>query len=166
MVVDGPTRRPGPETSEPVFWYAVAMVLSKSNGRSSTRSGSAGKQLTATYHTRVSEYAGTDREAGDAALSAYGKLYGRVERKLFAELAAGRSAVSLKSEYLKRYQIPARMFNGVRVSLEGKVASVKGHQKLRLDSLGRTNCTGRGTDCRCGRAWALGSGPPEEAASC
>ncbi len=29
------------------------------------------------------------------------------------------------------------MFNGVRVSLDGKVASVREQQKLRLDSLGR-----------------------------
>ena len=71
------------------------------------------------------------------ALSAYGELYGRVQRKLFAAVSAGRSATSLKSEYLKRYGIPARMFNGVRVSLEGKVASVKEQQKLQLDSLGR-----------------------------
>ena len=113
------------------------MVLSKRNSRSSTRSDSGGKRLTATYHTRVRDYSGVDREAGDAALSAYGELYGRVERKLFAAVAAGRSAVSLKSEYLQRYGIPARMFNGVRVSLEGKVASVKEQQKLQLDSLGR-----------------------------
>ena len=113
------------------------MVLSKRNSRSSTRSGSGGKRLAPTYHTRVREYAGTDREAGDAALSAYGELYGRVERKLFAEVAAGQSAPSLKSEYLQRYGIPARVFNGVRVSLEGKVASVKEQQKLQLDSLGR-----------------------------
>ena len=56
---------------------------------------------------------------------------------MFAEVAAGKSAGSLKSEYLKRYGIPARMFNGVRVSLEGKIASVKERQKLRLDSQGR-----------------------------
>ena len=74
---------------------------------------------------------------GDAALDAYAELYGQVERRLFAEVSAGRSAASLKSAYLKRYGIPARMFNGVRVSLEGKVASVKEQQKLRLDSLGR-----------------------------
>ena len=73
-----------------------------------------------TYQTRVAEYAGIERKAGDAALSAYGELYGRVERKLFAEVAAGQSAVSLKREYLKRYGIPARMFNAVRVSLEGE----------------------------------------------
>ena len=101
------------------------MALGERNGRSSTRCGSAGKRLTATYHTRVSEYAGTDGEAGDAALSAYGELYGRVERRLFADVVAGRVATALKSRYLKRYGIPARMFNGVRVSLESKVASVK-----------------------------------------
>ena len=137
MVVDGPIRRHGLGVSEPAFWYPVAMALGERNGRSSMRCGSAGKRLTATYHTRVREYAGTDGEAGDAALSAYGELYGRVERRLFAEVAAGRSAASLKSEYLKRYSIPARMFNAVRVSLEGKVASVKEQQKLRVDSLGR-----------------------------
>ena len=36
-----------------------------------------------------------------------------------------------------RYGIPARMFNGVRVSMEGKVASVREQQKLRLDDLQR-----------------------------
>ena len=46
-------------------------------------------------------------------------------------------AASLKSGYLKRYGIPARMFNGVRVSLEGKVVSVREQQKLHMDSLGR-----------------------------
>ena len=47
------------------------------------------------------------------------------------------SATSLKSEYLERYGIPARMFSGVRVSLEGKIASVREQQKLRVDNLGR-----------------------------
>ena len=94
-------------------------------------------QQPGTYQTRVREYSGVDREAGDAALSAYAALYGRVERKLFAEVAAGRSASSLKSEYLQRYGIPARMFNGVRVSLEGKAASVREQQKLRRDDLQR-----------------------------
>ena len=91
----------------------------------------------ATYQTRICDYRGMERPAGDAALSAYAELYGRVERKLFAEVAAGETAASLKSGYLKRYGIPARMFNGVRVSLEGKIASVREQQTLRLDSLGR-----------------------------
>ena len=113
------------------------MVLGKRNVWSPAHSGSGRKRLTATYQTRVREYSGAVCEAGDAALSAYGELYGRVQRRLFAEVAAGQRAMSLKSEYLQRYGIPARMFNGVRVSLDGKVASVKEQQKLQLDSLGR-----------------------------
>ena len=99
--------------------------------------GSSPGSPVATYQTRIRDYVGMERVGGTAALSAYAELYGRVERKLFAEVAAGRSAVSLKSGYLKRYGIPARMFNGVRVSLDGKVESVREQQKLRLDSLGR-----------------------------
>ena len=90
-----------------------------------------------TYQTRISGYECRDRESGDAALSAYTELYGRVQRKLFSNVASGKSAASLKTGYLERYRIPARMFNGVRVSLEGKVASVREQQKLRLDDLQR-----------------------------
>ena len=90
-----------------------------------------------TYQTRVTVFRGMDRGDGEAALSAYGELYGRVERKLFAAVAAGRSATSLKSAYLREYRIPARMFNGVRVSLEGKIASVREAQKLHQDTLQR-----------------------------
>ena len=93
--------------------------------------------LVSTYQTRIADYDSVDRAVGDAALGAYAELYGRVERKLFAEVAAGRSATSLKSVYLQRHGIPARMFNAVRVSLEGKLASVKEQQKLRLDDLQR-----------------------------
>ena len=90
-----------------------------------------------TYQTRISDYGGVDRSVGDEALDAYAALYGRVEHKLFADVAADRSATSLKSAYLERYGIPARMFNAVRVSLEGKMVSVREQQKLRLDDLQR-----------------------------
>ena len=93
--------------------------------------------MKATYQTRIADYAGVNRSAGDAALSACAELYGQVQRKLFAEMAAGRSAVSLKSTYLERYGIPARMFNAVRVSLQGKAVSVRKGQKLQADSLRR-----------------------------
>ena len=92
---------------------------------------------TGTYQTRTAGYAGLDRSAGDAVLAAYGELYGRVQRKLFAEVAAGRSTTSLKSAYLERYGIPARMFNGVRVSLDGKISSVRETMALRRESLQR-----------------------------
>ena len=94
--------------------------------------------MKATYQTRIADYAGVNRSrAGDAALSACAELYGQVQRKLFAEMAAGRSAVSLKSTYLERYGIPARMFNAVRVSLQGKAVSVRKGQKLQAESLRR-----------------------------
>ena len=65
----------------------------------------------ATYQTPVSDYTGLDRKAGDAALAAYGELYRPGSSvKLFAGVAAGRSAVALKSEYIKKHGIPARMF--------------------------------------------------------
>ena len=113
------------------------MVQSKGDSRVLAERGVPGKPPTATYQTRIRDYSGKERAVGDAALTAYAGLYGQVQRKLFAQVAAGRPAVSLKNEYLGRFGIPARMFNAVRVSLEGKVASVKEQQKLRLDSLGR-----------------------------
>ena len=60
-----------------------------------------------------------------------------MQRKLFAEVSTGRSAASLKAAYLERYGIPARMFNAVRVSLEGKISSVREQQKMREDNLKR-----------------------------
>ena len=93
--------------------------------------------LVATYQTRISDYGDMVRAGGDAALSAYAELYGRVQRKLFADVVAGRSAASLKSDYIKKHGIPARMFNAVRVSLEGKVSAVRAAQRLRVDGLER-----------------------------
>ena len=86
--------------------------------------------LPGTYHTRVSDDYGV-------ALAAYGELCSRIQRKLFSEVCADRSAVSLKSAYLKRYGIPARMFNGIRVSLDGKVSSIVERQKFLADDLQR-----------------------------
>ena len=73
-------------------------------------------QRLGTYQTRVSCHGGEERTAGDAALSACAEFYGRVQRKLYADVAAGSSMVSLEGAYPRRNGIPARMFNGVRVS--------------------------------------------------
>ena len=120
-----------------MFWYDVIMARRSRGHRASAGLNPAQGPLVGTYQTRISDYGDVDRSMGDAALAAYAELYGRVERKLFAEVAAGQSATSLKSVYLQRHGIPARMFNAVRVSLEGKVASVLGTMALRQDSLRR-----------------------------
>ena len=75
----------------------------------------------------------------------------RIERKLFAQISAGRSAPSLKGEYLRRYRIPARMFNSVRVSLEGKISSVREQQLLRRDDLQRRIARAQGQIAQDGR---------------
>ena len=102
----------------------------------------------ATYQTRVSGYVGLDRGAGDAALAAYAELYGQVERKLFADVAAGRSAAPLKRDYMREHGMPARMFNAVRVSLDGKVSAVRESQQSFLQRLARSLPVGVVTPAR------------------
>ena len=66
--------------------------------------------LSFTYQTRI--------RGNEEALSAYAKLFGVLQRRLFADVSAGRSSASLKSDYIRRYGIPARVFNAIRVTLE------------------------------------------------
>ena len=74
--------------------------------------------MQATYQTRIS--------CDDAALSAYAALYGRVQRRLFAEVSSGRSAASVKNSCVREYGIPARMFNAVRESQLLHIETLKG----------------------------------------
>ena len=122
---------------EPWFRYHSFMSRPRKRRRQPDQSSAGPSPLVSTYQTRIAVYEGRDRADGDAALSAYGELYGKVHRKLFADVAAGRSAASLKNAYLERYGIPARLFNAVRVSLEGKVSAVRAAQRLRQDSFRR-----------------------------
>ena len=71
----------------------------------------------------------------DGALTAYAELYGRLERRLFAQVSAGRPSAALKREYLRKYGIPARMFNAVQVSLEGRLPPAQAAQGLHLGTL-------------------------------
>ena len=96
--------------------------------------------LVATYQTRISDYGDMVRAGGDATLSAYAKLYGQVQRKLFADAAAGRSAVLKKSEYIEKHGIPARMFNAVRVTLDGNAEVAGGRPGAANCSSGTAGC--------------------------
>ena len=78
-----------------------------------------------TYQDRIRSFPDDDPVKGDAALSAYAVLFGRIERSLFARFCAGASLPSLKNSCLIKYGIPARMFNSLRVSLEGKISAVR-----------------------------------------
>ena len=122
---------------EPVFWYHEFMSRNRKRRRQSGQWSDGSSPQTRTYQTRITGYEGRDRADGDAGLSAYGELYGKVQRQLFAAVAAGRSAASLKSDYIREHGIPARLFNAVRVSLDGKVSAVRAAQRLRVDGLER-----------------------------
>ena len=80
-----------------VFWSRVCVPRATDETLRSLASDtmmSMDENPIATYQTRVRDYAGLGRTDGDAALSAYAELYGRVERNLFASVAAGKTATS------------------------------------------------------------------------
>ena len=126
------------------------MAAHVTTGSSPSLPVNAGKCLPATWQTRIGGFDGIESGVGEGLLSAYADLYGRIQRKLFAEVSADRSAPWLKQEYLQRYRIPARMFNAVRVSLEGKVASVREQQLMRQDDLQRRIARAQGQIDRAG----------------
>ena len=88
-----------------------------------------------TYQDRIRSFQSVGLAEGDAALSAYAELFGRVERDLFSRFCAGVSLTSLKNEYLVKYRIPARMFNSLRVPLEGKISAVRESMDRHIESL-------------------------------
>ena len=100
-------------TGKPLIWYNSSMPSRD--------------DLTFTYQTRIN--------GNEDALSAYAKLYGTLQRRLFAEVSAGKPATSLKSDYIRRYGIPARMFNALRITLEGRMSSARESQKLHRTTL-------------------------------
>ena len=83
--------------------------------------------LTFTYQTRIN--------GNEDALCAYARLYGVLQRHLFAEVSAGEPATSLKSDYIRRHGISARMFNSLRITLEGRMSAARESQKLHRSTL-------------------------------
>ena len=82
-----------------------------------------------TYQTRLSGH-------GDA-LSAYAGLYSRLERRLFARVRAGESRKDLKRGFIRDFGIPARMFNAMWASLQGKIKGVEKSHEQHADTLRR-----------------------------
>jgi len=75
---------------------------------------------TFTYQTRIN----IDSQLASI-LDDYACLMSTVERKIFARLMAGQKATDLKNDFLKEFGITARQFNSCRVTIEGKIASIK-----------------------------------------
>jgi hypothetical protein len=65
-------------------------------------------------------------------MEATASLLNQVEHRLFADLAAGIPMNTLKSAYLKDFQITARHFNALRIGLDGKIKAI---EALRAENL-------------------------------
>ncbi len=76
---------------------------------------------TFTYQTRIKDI-GT---VVSKFLADYAMLYGKVERKLFADYSSGLNICKLKASYILQYGITARQFNAVRIGLQGKIDSIE-----------------------------------------
>jgi IS605 OrfB family transposase len=61
----------------------------------------------------------------DAILCSYSEQMTRMERRLFADLAANNLVNTLKKEYIASFGITARQFNSCRIQVEGKINSIK-----------------------------------------
>ena len=81
-----------------------------------------------TYQTLVA-----DGAAADAALSAYAKLFGEVQRALFAAIAAGDDPDELKPDFCRRYRITSRQFNAIASDIKGKIDGIKAHRKVLIE---------------------------------
>ena len=55
-----------------------------------------------------------------------------IERRLFAEISAGKDPLQQKFLYIRKYGITARHFNALRVQLEGKMAAIEAFQTKQL----------------------------------
>nr|WP_276605481.1 hypothetical protein [Thermus caldilimi] len=96
--------------------------------------------MTLTFHTRLKGLTAEE----EALLSRYADLMSRAERALLALSQGGRLPLAAKDEgrgydpkgtIMARFGLTARQFNGVRVSLEGKVEAARegrAYQMLRL----------------------------------
>ena len=73
----------------------------------------------------------------DAVLSAIAGLMSSIERQLYVRWRKGQSLASLKNQTIARYQIPARYFNAIKASLEGKIRSVMTNLKNADESYDR-----------------------------
>ena len=83
-----------------------------------------------TFETRIS----IDEET-DQTLLKCASLFAHVEHKLFADYSRGEKLTDLKNSYLSTYNITARHFNGIRITLEGKIDSCIERQKLQREEL-------------------------------
>ena len=71
-------------------------------------------------------------------MNAFGELYGRLQRTLYARVAKGEKAIDLKSAFCAEHGLSARQFNALRMELDGKISGTVELLKLRKKELARS----------------------------
>lgn len=85
------------------------------------------QKQTFTYQARLS--------GEHPSLDAYARLFCRLERKLYVDRVHRKTDLNqLKSHYIARYGINARMFNAMRISVDGRIQSVLELLKQSIDT--------------------------------
>ena len=118
-----------------------------------------------TYQTRISDYRDVDRLDGDATLAAYGELYGRVQRQLFAAFAAGRSVTSLEGGVPAGVRDPGTDVQRGAGVVGGEDSIGAGGSEAAPGHPAAPHSPGRAADFRCLGAEPMAAGPSEAAAS-
>ena len=79
-----------------------------------------------TYQMKLKNIQLNDNLTSEMYLAEYGKFFGVLKRKLFAQgHAKGISPATLKKSFQRKFGITARQFNAIRMQLDGKVSAVK-----------------------------------------
>ena len=94
-------------------------------------------QWTGTNQARVKRFEDVLCSTGEQAFSALAELSSQLERELFAQFASGVSPASLKTSYIARHGISGRLFNSIRVGLEGRISAVRASMEGESARLGR-----------------------------
>ena len=86
----------------------------------------------ATYQTRIN---GVNGMHTANVLDILAETHGNIERKLFADIMAGKSTALLHKIYQHQYGISAAMFDSIKVSVVGKIKAEKASQKHQIKLL-------------------------------
>ncbi|MHB8139928.1 MAG: hypothetical protein ACYDHD_01505 [Vulcanimicrobiaceae bacterium] len=72
-------------------------------------------------------------DAESAALNAYGALFGRAVRTLYAQHRAG--IPQAKSRFMREFDLPSRQYNAVKATLDGMESSIRELRPLQIADL-------------------------------
>ena len=71
-------------------------------------------------------------------LSAFGDLYGTLQRKLYVRIAKGESTAVIKPAFCAEHGLSARQYNAIRMELDGKISGTIELLKVRKKDIAQS----------------------------